>query len=209
MKKILFLIASILLAITSFAQNFEGKIIYNNVYKSKIPNLTDEQFTDMMGGRQEYFIKDGEYKSISNGSLLQWQLYVNKDNKLYSKMANSETVLWNEGSQNDDQVIKAEINKAVITIAGYECDELVLTCKGGVQKYYFSSKLAVNPALFLNHKFGNWYEFVSRSKSLPLKMVIDNAQFTSESTATKVDAKKLDKQLFVLPEGVQTMKSPF
>ncbi|MCH5598643.1 hypothetical protein [Niabella ginsengisoli] len=55
-KTFIFLIAT-LFAITSFGQTFEGKIIYKNTYKSKMPNVTDDQFTAMMGSIQEYFIK--------------------------------------------------------------------------------------------------------------------------------------------------------
>src|SRR5262249_10946839 len=151
-KTITFLLVT-LFAITSFGQNFEGKIIYKNTYKSKMPNVTDEQFTTMMGSTQEYFIKNGDYKSLANGSFFQWQLYVNKDNKLYSKMANSEALFWNDGATNPDEVLKAEINKGVIEILGYRCDELILTCKSGTQKYYFSSKLSADAKLFINHKF--------------------------------------------------------
>ncbi len=209
MKKVVYFIVATLLTISSFGQNFEGKILYNNIYKSKIPNVTDEQFTAMMGSQQEYFIKDGDYKSVTNGSIFQWQLYVNKDNKLYNKMSNSETLLWNDGAVNTDQVLKSEVNKAVTTIAGYECDELVLTCKSGLQKYYYSTKLGVNPDLFVNHQFGNWYDFVSKSKSLPLKVVVDNPQFTLESTATEVRSQELDNGLFALPADVATMESPY
>lgn len=209
MRKATNVFVATLLTIASFGQNFEGKIHYNNVYKSKMPNVSDEQFNAMMGSQQEYFIKSGDYKSVANGSFFQWQLYVNKDNRLYDKMANSETLLWNDAAVNADEVMKAEVNKNVTNILGYTCDELVLTCKSGIQKYYFSSKLAVDPQLFINHKFGNWYDFLSRSKSLPLKMVVDNGQFTLESTATEVKEMKLEQPLFDLPSGAKTMKSPY
>ena len=87
-----------------------------------MPNVTDQQFTTMMGSTQEYFIKNGDYKTVADGSLFQWQIYVNKDNKLYSKMANSETLLWNDGSTNTDEILKAEVNKGVTEILGYKCD---------------------------------------------------------------------------------------
>ncbi len=207
-KTITFLVAA-LFAISSFGQSFEGKIVYQNAYKSKIPNVTDEQFTTMMGSTQEYFIKNGDYKSVANGSLFQWQLYVNTDNKLYSKMANSETLLWNDGAANTDEILKAEINAAVTEILGYKCDELVLTCKSGIQKYYFNTKLSVDTKLFVNHKFGNWYDFLSKSNSLPLKSIVDNGQFTLESVATAIKEMKLDNTFFDLPAGAKTMKSPY
>ena len=34
-----------------------------------MPNVTDKQFTTMMGWTQEFFIKNGDYKSVANGSL--------------------------------------------------------------------------------------------------------------------------------------------
>lgn len=207
-KTITFLLAT-LFAITSFGQSFEGKIVYKNIYKSKMPNVTDEQFTAMMGSTQEYFIKNGDYKSVANGSFFQWQLYVNKDNKLYSKMAKSETLFWNDGATNPDEVLKPEINKGVTEILGYKCDELILTCKSGTQKYYFNSKLSVDTKLFVNHKFGNWYDFLSKSNSLPLKSIVDNGQFTLESVATEVKEMKLDKTLFELPADAKTMKNPY
>ena len=207
-KTITFLVAA-LFAISSFGQSFEGKIVYQNAYKSKIPNVTDEQFTTMMGATQEYFIKNGDYRSVANGSLFQWQLYVNTDNKLYSKMANTETLLWNDGAANTDEILKAEINKDVIEILGYKCDELVLTCKSGIQKYYFNTKLSVDTKLFVNHKFGNWYDFLSKSNSLPLKSIVTNGQFTLESVATAIKEMELDKTFFDLPAGSKTMKSPY
>lgn len=207
-KTITFLLAT-LFAITSFGQNFEGKIVYKNNYESKMPNVTDAQFTTMMGSTQEYFIKGGDYKSVANGTFFQWQLYVNKDNKIYSKMANSETLLWNDGAINSDEILKIEVNKNVTEVLGYKCDEVVLTCKSGIQKYYFNTKLSVDTKLFINHKFGNWYDFVSKSNSLPLKSIVDNGQFTFESVATEVKEMKLDKTFFDLPAGTMTMKSPY
>lgn len=171
--------------------------------------MTDEQFTTMMGSKQEYFIKNGDYKSLGNGSFFQWQLYVNKDNKVYSKVANSDTLLWNDGAVNPHKVLNAEINKAVTEILGYKCDELVLTFKDGTQKYYFSTALSVDAKLFINHKYGNWYDFLSKSYSLPLKSIIDNEQFTSISTAIEVKEMKFDNSFFELPADAKTMKSPY
>jgi hypothetical protein len=209
MTKTITLFLATLIALTSFGQTFEGKIVYKNTYKSKIPNVTDEQFTSMMGSNQEYFIKNGDYKSVANGKFFQWQLYVNKDNKLYTKMANSETLVWNDGAINQDEVLKSEVNKGVTEVLGYKCDELVLTCKSGIQKFYFNSTLSVDPKTFVNHKYGNWYEFLTNSNSLPLKSIMENGQFTVESIAIEVKEMKLDKTFFELPVNAKTMKSPY
>lgn len=195
--------------LTVFGQNFEGKITYSNTYKNKNPQMTDQLWLSMMGGTQEYYIKGGNYKSVTNGTLMQWQLYINSENKLYSKMSNSETVFWNDGLTNPDSIISVKLNKNVIKILGYECDELILTCKSGIQKYYFNSTLKVDVSLFENHKFGNWYDFLKESNALPLKVVIDNAQFTMESIATEVKEMKLNEKYFQLSENTKTAKSPY
>lgn len=205
----LILLTTLLSTFSSYGQSFEGKIVYSNSYKSKMPNVTDNQFTIMMGSIQEYYIKNGDYKSVANGSFLKSQNYINNENKLYTKMANSEAFLWNDGATNPDEVLKSELNKEVTEILGYKCDELILTCKSGIQKYYFNSKLSVDAKLFVNHKFGNWYDFISKSNALPLKMVIENAQFSLESIATNITEMKLDNSFFALPTNSKTMKSPY
>jgi hypothetical protein len=163
----------------------------------------------MLGNTQNYLVKGGDYKSIANGKLMQWQLYINKDNKLYNKMANSDIVYWNDASIQGDEVIKIEINKNVVEILGYKCDEIVLTCKSGIQKYYFNSKISIDPKVFINHKFGNWYDYLSKSNALPLKMILENPQFTTISIATEIKPMKLEVNTFELPAGVKTEKSKY
>lgn len=209
MKKLILTLSLALTCLIASAQSFEGKIVYSNAIKSKIPNVSDAQFTTMMGNTLNYYIKGGDYKSEMNGTMMQWQLYVNADNKLYSKMSNSEAVLWNDGAVNADEVISTELHKAVIDILGYKCDELVLTCKSGVQKYYFTSGVPVDSKLYINHQFGNWYTVLSKTNAIPLKMTIDNAQFYIESTATEIKPGKLDAAMFALPAGAALQKSPF
>ena len=63
--------------------------------------------------------------------------------------------------------------------------------------------------LYLNHKFGNWYDYLSKSNALPLKSIIETAQFTIESTATEIRPMKVDYKEFELPIGMKTEKSPY
>lgn len=209
MNKLLVLALLILATITSPAQSFEGKITYTLSYKSNISQMTDAQWSSMMGSVQEYYIKGGNYKSVLNGTIMQWQLYSNAENRLYSKMSNSETAFWNDGSSNPDVVLEVKLNRNAIDILGYNCDELILICKSGVQKYYFSSKLAVDFLLYEKHKFGNWYDYLKESKAVPLKSISQNAQFTMESVAVEVKEMKLNEEVFQLPQNTKTAKSPY
>lgn len=193
----------------SYAQNFEGVIIYKTSYESKIPTMTSDQLAQMMGTRMEYTVKDGSYKTSTDGTFFQWQIYVTRDNKLYNKLASSETLFWNDGAINNDEFVKAEINRNVIEILGYRCDELIITCKNSVQKHYFNSTLAMNPKLFEHLKYGSWNEVISRTKAVPLKMIVDLPQYKLECIATDVKPMKIENSLFELPVGSKTEKSPF
>ncbi|MDP9080691.1 MAG: DUF4412 domain-containing protein [Bacteroidota bacterium] len=193
----------------TFAQSFEGQVVYQTQCKSKLPNVTDDQFTAMVGSTMNYYIKGGDYKSDTNGSVILWQLYINKENKLYNKFSSSEAVLYNDCAVNPDSVLSSELHVGVAEILGYKCDELILNCKTGVQKYYFSSKLPIDSKLYTNHKFGNWFTYLSMANAIPLKMVINNAQFSLETIATSVKPMKLDAVIFQLPAGITTAKSPY
>ena len=191
------------------AQEFEGKIVYDNVYRSKLPNVADEQLTAMLGSSQDYLIKDGNYKSITNDTMMQWQLYRSEENKLYMKMSGVPVIFWSDGAENRDSIIRTEIRKGAETILGHTCDELILTCKSGVQKYYFSRKIKLDPKVFVQHKFGNFNEVVSHTKAIPLKIIIETPQFSLTSTVTQILPSKLEQKEFELPQGSQLQKSPY
>lgn len=209
MKKPVITLLLLVCLATAMAQSFEGTVLYKTAYKSKLPSVSDQQFKDMMGTEMKWSIKGASYRSDVNGTLMQWQLYVDDENKLYTKMANSEAAIWNDALLNPDEVISSELHPGAEEILGYKCDELVLNCKSGVQKYYFSSKFPLDAKLFTRHNFGNWYAFLSKSHAMPLKTIVDTPQFTAESIAVDIKPGKLDSSLFDLPAGLVTRKSPY
>jgi hypothetical protein len=208
MKKTLFISIALLITLFASAQTFEGLIVYSNTYKSKTANVTDAQFTSMLGSTQDYYIKGGSYKSVVNGTFLQSQVYVNKENRLYTKVSNNEALLWNDGASNDAEIIKVESNKGVLTVLGYLCDELIFTTKTGTEKYYFNTAVSADPQQYAKHKYGNWYDLISRTKSLPLKTIVENDNFILESTATEMKTMKIEDSFFALPANAKFEKSP-
>lgn len=196
------------LALASHGQAFEGKVVYKNTYESKLPDVTDNQLAVSLGSKQDYLIKGGNYKSISNGASFTWQIYLEKDNKLYNKMADSDALLWIDGASRSDQVLNSKLNKGVTEILGHKCDEVVLTTTNGVERYYFNSKFAVDPSLYSKHFYGNWYDYLKLAKAVPLKMIVETPGFVITSTAVEMKAMKVAAKEFQLPKGVKTKKMP-
>ena len=202
-----------LCATSFFAQtvtpNFEGEIVYANTYKSKNPKLEGKRLGSMLGTIHYYYVKGGDYKTVTNGHFAQWQMYLSKDNKIYNKMASSDTVFWNNAAEHDDDVLSTKLNKNVITILGYPCDELVLTCRSGVHKYYFNSKLRLDSKLYVKHKYANYYSYLSKTNAVPLKMILEDVEFIMESVAKEIKPRKLDATLFIIPATTKTAKSVY
>lgn len=201
-------IAFLGLALAAYGQTFEGRIVYQNTYESKLPGVTDEQLAMSLGSKQDYLIKGGNYKSISSGASWTWQIYLEKDNKLYNKMADSDAVLWIDGASRSSKVLNSKLNKGATDVLGHECEEVVLTLTNGVEKYYFSSKFAVDPSLYSKHIYGNWYDYLKLAKAVPLKMIVETPEFVITSTAVEVKAMKVAAKEFQLPKGVKTKKMP-
>ena len=106
MKRLISLVVLIFVSLISYGQSFEGKVKFRNTFKSKSPQVSDEQLGAMLGVNHEYMVKDGNYKNVSDGMFLQWQIYNSKENKLYSKTAGNDAVLYNDCNENPDEVIR-------------------------------------------------------------------------------------------------------
>lgn len=191
------------------SQSFKGVIRYTNRYQSHIGQVSDEEWGRMMGTEQIYYQEEGYYKSELNGNMLQWQIYRPDENKVYTQFAGTGAVLWNDAAANTDSILKWEITPDKAVILGYSCHELVLTCRSGMQRYYFAPSLATDPALFAGHAMANWAAVMSLCKAVPLKLVIENNQFTLTSVAVNVERKDPDDALFRLPDNASVQKSPY
>ena len=205
MKKIVFIAFNILTISISFGQNFEGKIIYSNTCISNIPQITNESLSSFTGSKQEFIIKEGNYKSITNGTFFEWQLYINTSGKFYTKVTSSETTycIDDKKQHKEDEVISLKLNKNVTKILDYNCDELIVKYNRKVEKYYFNSGIIIDTKIFKNEKFQNWYGYFLRSNVFPLKIIIETFAVTFESVATEIIPLKIDDKTFELPEGVK------
>ena len=207
--KLFFAFAFLLFAEIIFAQSFEGIITYQNSYKSKVTSFSDGQWKSIVGAQNEYFIKGGNYKSVMNGSVVASYLYLSKDNKLYTEFQDGNIMYWSDASENKDSVISFKVKKNALRILNYDCDELILYTKKGKHVYDFAPQLAVDPSLYLNHKFGNWYDYLRVAKAIPLRMEIEQDQVIITSEATTVRPMKLSDDFFALPADVELVKSPY
>ena len=190
------------LSFNTFAQSFEGKIIYKINYKSKVANYPSENLNRLMGTKQIYMIKDNNYKSIFNGFFIKMQLYRGDENKGYTLTVKSDTLYREDYSINKDKALSYEIKKNQDTIMGIPCDVIIIQAEKSKTYFYYNSNYSVNPNDFKQHKYGNWYYIISKTKALPLKTVYENAQYIATSIATEIKPERLNDEIFIIPNNV-------
>jgi len=77
-----------------------------------------------------------------------------------------------------------------------------------VHIYYFNRKFRVDSKLYINHKEGNWYAYLEKSKAIALKEILQRRSMTFIITATSIEQKELDKKIFELPLDIPIAKNP-
>ncbi len=213
MKKIITYFLATLSAMNSFAQTFEGKIIYKETLKGKVSNVKNKYFATINSFSKEHFMKNGNYKTIFKDGLIEWELYLKKENKLYTKFYNSDTLYWKDGTKTTYENLKIEINKGVANVLNYKCDEVIFTLSNSVCKFYYNSNLLIDKKLFGNQKLNHWYNFVSKPNLLPLKSIVEYGEMFGssiiESVAIEIKKMKLNKEIFELPSNITIMANPY
>lgn len=208
MKNKLILLATLVFSISFVhSQSFEGEIIYANHFTSKMQNFTSEQLGAIIGTKQEYFIKGGNYKSLSNGQSVTMQLYDYKTNRVYNRKFTSDTLYWFDASINTDEVISYEIKENAEKILGNECDAIIMKTKTGTTTIFYSSRYKIDSKIYENHNYSNWAFYVEKTKSLPLKTVIETNQFKMESTAVEINPMSLGTDYFDIDSKIPIKKS--
>ena len=180
------------------AQYFEGKVIYRNVVTSKTPGLSDSALTALIGNEETYFIKGGFYESLTNGAGFSMQLYDHRNNRMYFKKPEVDTLYWLDAGKSSEAPVSFETREDAETVLGKRCDALVVQTESGTTVFYYSQRYKIDAAMFQKHLYGGWAFYVSKAGCLPLKTVIDNDKFHLETTATEVLELELKPNFFDL-----------
>jgi len=168
------------------------------------------QLTGMMGDTQGYYIRGENYRTEMNGTFMSLQVYSPSEQRLYTKLTNVDTLYWNDVTIQNDPVVDWNVSKEQEDVMGVKCSIVVVHTKSGtIYTFYYNSKYAVDPTLYKNHNLGNWNFVIDKTKSLPLKAILDTPQFMMTMTATEVNVKKLDDAIFAVPKDLPKKISRF
>jgi hypothetical protein len=196
-----------LVALCARAQYFVGKVIYRNTVTSKMAGVSDSTMAAMIGDEESYFIKGGFYQSITNGRGFSIQQYDHRNNRLYFKNPDIDTLYWLDAGKTAEKPVSYEIREDAEVVLGKHCDALVVQTDGGTTVFYYSPRYPLDAAMFMKHQYGGWAFYVSKAGCLPLKTVIDNERFHLESVATEVLELDLKDSFFEIAPGLPQVKA--
>jgi hypothetical protein len=200
MKVVLYCAALVLRAVVCTSQPFEGEIVYVNSYSSKLPGLSSDRVRDLLGGKQAYYIKGAQYRSVTDGSLVQVQVYEPRTNRVYNQRPGNDTLYWVDAAANPDVVVSWSIRRNADSVLGIPCDVLELKTNNGSVAFYYSERYRLDSAGFKRHRFGNWDFLATKAGALPLKTIVENGQFRMESVATAIKPMVLGDTFFAIDD---------
>ncbi len=192
----LFFVLVVLAAFTGHAQQFKGKIVYQNAYRDLAGQDISERLSPYLGKEQRYYISGSHYKTYNENDQLT-QLYDPAANAYY-------LVIKGKGQKLDAAMITSQ--KHMVTklsktekVAGYACKSISVETDHSSIVYYYSAKVKVDPAAFARHNLGEWNKYLEATEgSLPLKYVLTNRKdgYVMTATATTVEQLPLTERDF-------------
>jgi hypothetical protein len=155
---------------------------------------------ELLGGKQAYYIKGAHYRSVTDGSLVQVQVYEPRTNRVYNQRPGNDTLYWVDAAANPDVVVSWSIRRNADSVLGIPCDVLELKTNNGSVAFYYSERYRLDSAGFKRHRFGNWDFLATKGGALPLKTIVENGQFRMESVATAIKPMVLGDAFFAIDE---------
>ena len=203
MRKLILMLSCVLSSTMFFTQDFEGFIKYKIDYYTRDNEYSIEYLEKEFGTKCTFYVKNGFFLDISNGSFGKHQLFRNDQQKLYYYGNNKSRVdtLFYTSSHCDDTIdYTYKIYRQSEVILGIMCDKLIEKSEYSTKTFFYSTEHSLNPDFFKNYTKLNSYERIKLMKSICLKLIYEHYNMDMVLTACKIKEKKLRKSVFQIPK---------
>ncbi|MBK9249890.1 MAG: hypothetical protein IPM69_17745 [Ignavibacteria bacterium] len=189
---------------------FEGVITFEDTYTSSDPAVDVEAIKIQYGTKSEFYIKNGNYKQIYNGSILKSVLFIKNYNRSYIHSSITDTLFYVDCTESNESIVSTEASNNKESVLGRNCSILQIKANDLLDKefrkstYYFDESIAINPEWFENSHFGSYDKLYAITKSIPIKTIHEMENYTVTSVAVSIKKQSIDSTFFDLPHGVVT-----
>ena len=146
--------------------------------------------------------KNGDYLNLFKGSYITVQLYKNKEDNIYTVLTNRDTIFYNKVTEKKGDISNLKTSLEETIILDKNCIEISFETETSKYKYFYNNDYFVDPTLYSKHYLGNWNKIVEKTKSFPMKVVLETDYFTMISIAISIKEGEVDQRLFSLPSNI-------
>lgn len=201
------LVASFKLAFSQNSANeFEGKIYYQNSFKFDNSKVDSTEVINGFGSSSVYSYKRGKYHWASFDSGLEYEVFNSELKLMIDKYSNSDSLDFIDVYNRGDSLLAYSINDRDTVICGYKCKSIRLNLSSRfdgsefVRTLYYSPELRIDPSHFQGVKSYAGEFSYKLIKSVPLKIEMEFTSFPLliSICAVHVEKSKIDDSLFMI-----------
>ena len=182
---------------------FEGKVIYKFEFSSDFIKEPTKFLTPIAGTGSTLYFKQGNYRHDYESGIMQFDIYIKKENRIYEKRRNSDTIFWKDCSKPGDKILDTLFSPKTKTVLGIICDQFAIQYKENSEVHYYNAdSIYINPDWFKNFKLNEEYLIDLREKSIYLKNEVSTQYFKLIETATNIIRQSVDSEKFIIPKNV-------
>ncbi|GAA4462605.1 hypothetical protein GCM10023093_09530 [Nemorincola caseinilytica] len=180
-------------------KEFEGTIEFSTKEVAKDTLAGTGAYTSTFGTSYTTYLKKGSYKQVLEHGTLEWIMYDKYANRYCFKAHDRDTIYFLDCSKETGRSAIGRID-AQATILGYKCRAIEMKDEEGTQTVFYSPKLRMSKKYFTRHKCMS-FDLMSEYCNAPyLKIIAETGSSTIITEAKKVTRKKLDDNIFALPD---------
>ena len=203
MLKKFFIFASLALVMCSFTGTinyFEGTITYEIKYESNDPVISTDMLAKQYGDKMivNFSIEKDNFSEDFNGTKLLLNSYSFLNNHLFvwGRSISSEIKNYIDCSKSNETLKSIEQKTSTEKILDHTLSLVSITAEPSndgeehftMRDYYFSYDLFIQEGTFNICKYNSYDQIYSKTNTLPLKMVFENAAYKVTYTAIKIES---------------------
>ena len=199
-----FILVFLIILYQSFSESierveFEGIITYKVEVKSNQKHLTNEALYNLFGDTLKYYYQNGNYKMIYNGKNAPTIFYLIEKNKEYTLLPNYDTLISSDCGKEETKLLYLKDTKYKFRIGDKSYSGIELANSETTYKYFFDKNYYINPNNYIFHKLGFLDKIHNKSNGVTVRYERYGESFDLVQTLIKVENKKLNKNIFGIP----------
>ncbi len=188
-------------------QSFEGVIRYQHAIESCSPRYPLGMLKSTVDTASTYYYRSGNYKWVNESALFAEDLYLAAENRNYFKVGGGD-VYYGEGSEQNEDILGYSMKENQERILGYRCDLLDLVTRSRkdhsivYRSIWYSPQIRIDSSAFSKLQYLSHDFIASKTHSIPLRIVMQNPEFSITWEAVSVEFQELNDSLFLM-EGME------